>query len=196
MKRRITPSRYRSILSPSSAFSLRSAAPGSGLRTEPDPDITGYRAALIDLGQTLALLEDVLKQARLSDAPVSSCGWTWPGMTLGAAVKVGLEARDVVSQSVEVVDRVTQGIEHAQILSEAASVLHNAAEVRNPEYAKIQMSEACHWSRIASLLGQIAQGKPAVARVSVTRARATLREAERMKKRVKIREREGGDAGG
>ncbi|MGH2517488.1 MAG: hypothetical protein ACRDHP_17700, partial [Ktedonobacterales bacterium] len=153
------------------------------------PDITGYRAASLDMGQALNLLQDVLKQAKLADTPIKTFGWEWTDMTIGQVVEKCQVAQDVLFSAVEVTIRVEQGIEQAYDMSDAAGVLReSAAEYGNEHEASVQLRKASHYEQIAGTLRLIASRKSAIPRIQVTRARATLREAERMKSAAKKRE--------
>jgi hypothetical protein len=176
MKRRISPSRYTSTL-----YS----------------DITGYRGAAIDVSQSLYLLRDVLKQLKLSDTPVKSFGWDWPAMTLGEVVGRCITADSVLYDAVEVTRRVEQGIEQSEVCSRAAGVLFDAATFAagfsgsspNSERVAIHYHAMRQWAGVGVLLSRIKQRQSPVEHMKLVRARATLREAERMSKR---RQREGG----
>lgn len=175
VKRRIPAGRYRSMLY---------------------PDITGYRGASLDVSQTPYLLQDVLKaepraepiQARLSEAPVKSFGWDWcvgsgmtPGMTLGEVVERCILAYGVLFDAVDVALRVTQGIEQAEVCSEANYALfqHEANEDGMEGLSASFYRDAVQWDRVRELVGRIAARKSAVGHQEMVRARATLRYCER-----------------
>lgn len=163
VKRRISSSRYVSMLYPNS---------------------TGYRGASLDVSQSLYLLQDVLKQALLSDAPVKSFGWDWCAgsgslvhMTLGEVVERCILAYGVLFDAVDVALRVTAGIEQAEVCSESnyAIFQHEA----NEELAASFYRDAAQWDRVRELLERIAARKSAVGYQEMVRARATLRYCER-----------------
>lgn len=151
-------------------------------------DITGYRGVSIDVSQSLGLLQDVLRQARLAEAPVKSFGWEWEpagGMTLGEVVERCISAYGVLVDAVDVALRVTQGIEQAEVCSEANYAIFE--QEANEELAASFYRDAVQWDRVRELLGRIAARKSAVGYQEMVRARATLRAVDRAAARAAVR---------